>query len=242
MSIYNAFNTTTQPARLIPPEEISATFDEIINISEAVDTFGDRVEAEISKINPDLTDAAKAKEITKLRSQFAAETKDRVATLAGLRDQLVAQAPNYSPLAVKARAYFGTTQDEQASAALGSFVLARAAAAPLHVLVELARDAASRYDLASCLAIEGEAQKRAAGSEPSEVIDEITALCNSVPLPPAVVAASQKIADGYGVAELARVKVEERIAGASKPAERMTVAFAAAKLTGKPSLPVASAA
>ena len=81
-----------QPPRLAAPEDIAVAYDEIVLISERLERFGAAVESEIGKINPELTDAAQAKQITALRTQFAAETAPLVARLAGLRDALVQDA------------------------------------------------------------------------------------------------------------------------------------------------------
>ncbi len=223
-----------KPPRRLSPESISTKAEEIAAIVSRLDRAGADLDAAITEISVDLTDVAKGRREMELRAAFAGTVAPLLAPLAVLRDELASQAPYFSRDAVRSRATFGESTDALQSAQLGSYWLARVARASVTDLLEIARDAAGRSDLALCLAVENEVGHRVLVGDQA---DEIIGIVASVQVPPQDAAALQKIGAAWGAAELARLVAEERSTGESRSVERMNVAFAAAAMVGKPKLP-----
>lgn len=228
-----------QPPRRLSPESISTKGDEVDVLAARLDKAGTDLDAAVAEISVDLTDVARGRRELELRGAFGEAVAPLVAKLVELRDALEAQAPYYTREAVRSRATFGETSDPLASAQLGAYWHARVGKAGVVDLLEIARAAAGGFDLALCLAVEGEVAHRGLSGDDAE---EIVGLCASVPTPPQDAAAARRIGEAWGVAEQARLTVEERATGTSRSVERMNAAFAAAALVGKPKAPASAPA
>lgn len=105
------------------------------------------------------------------------------------------------------------------SAALGSYWLARLAAAQVLELLEVARRELQGDDAAA-----------------------IRSLCASIPIALPDIAAAQTIGGSYADAEMARLLAEEWSTGESRAVERLELAFTAAAFADRPPLSAAPGA
>jgi hypothetical protein len=226
--------TVTRPPRRLQPEQIAARHEDVADLARRIERAGIGLDERLAGINIDLTDPAKAKLANQYREEYAAAVAPLAERLAVLRDELASQAAHYDRDSIRARALFGDDNDPQKAAVLGSFWLARLEKASVVDLTSIAHDAASRFDVALCLAVENEVAHRGLTGD---VAEEIKALVASVPMSPSDIAVNEKIAGGYATAELTRLDAMQRASGRSLTVERLQAAFDAAALTGKPKVP-----
>lgn len=212
-----------QPPRRQAPEGITALSEEVSRLRERLARMADATEAEISKVNPQLKDAAQIEEAKRIRSLFAKESAPLAARLAEIRGEIEPQAQHFTREAVRARAEFD--RDPVKNATIGLYWLQRAAAASPGELVEIARHAASEYSHALALSVEREIMRRGIGSE--DAGKAALELVASVPLAPQDVTTAERLKATALDAELAVIETRQTASGRSEPESRLTVGLAA---------------
>lgn len=216
--------STPQPARRLAPESISQRFDTSRDLRARVGRIVAAAEAKLAAIDPRYTAAARAQEERRIKDGVQEDAAPLGAKLGEILAELEGQLDHYTAAAVRSRALHGDKGDDAASVQAGIYWLARLPAAPAWELVEVARKAASEYDLALALRVEAEIQRRGLDGDDAALA---LGLCASVPLPPQDLAAAGKIGAGITTCQLALTEIQEMVTGASRPESRLEIAFAA---------------
>lgn len=140
------------------------------------------------------------------------------------------QLDHWTPEAIRARAKHGDKADkadkvnDALALQVAAYWLARRAAAQPWELIEIARKAASEYDLALAVRVDAEVRRRGLTGDDA---DPALGLCASIPLPPQDRETAGKLDAGITTCMLALNEMQELVAGASRPEKRLEIAFAA---------------
>lgn len=207
--------------RLKPADVVKQLMEPYRRHRAAIDRRIEQTNLEVAKIDPRMQDRFRREAERETRSRAGEQMAPDHHAMMELREAMLAQQRHYTPEAIRARAQFDS--DPLRNAQIGSYHLARLAAASVQELRLLADEAASEGELAQAMAIRREVLRRS--DVPDEVRADVLAAVDQVPLPPEEAAVFDALEQGLREIALTETRIAETTSGKSRPLDRLAVAY-----------------
>lgn len=213
-----------KPAPRVKPQEIDTALLAPLpaleaKVAAALEATEAKVDAiDRGRLKPEIITADERRIRAALGPAIAAE----LAQIQEADDALAAQRIWYDAPAIRARAAFAT--DPVQSATLELAYTNRLRLAPLHELVELAREAAATERLAAVEAIKRELYARNIGAT-DDTGRRILELCAACPLPAYDLAVAERIDQARKRIALLHVEARESLTGRADPVGKLSIGY-----------------